>query len=384
MHLPLRCNFRSVLQRRVRSTLTAAGVAVAVFASVMMIGLARGIVAGTRDTASPDNVIVLSRGADSMEFSALDPADYHLMGGMAGVMHLDGQPLMSPELYLSTLATLPGHPGASRRAVVRGVLPVAHAVHSKFRMVDGSPPRRGFGVAVGRLVPAKLGVSPDSLAAGSKISFEGQEWTVTGTFEAGGTVLEAEIWCQLDDIMVAARKSDYSAVAVKAASSGAVDGILADFATRTDIRTDARSEGDYYAAIASGLKPVGAVAIFMAILLTAGAVMAGMNTMSASIFGRTRELGVLIVLGYRRRAVLLSFVIESAGLCLAGGAVGMAAAWALDGLPMRIPMGAFRFAVDGVALGIGLGLTLAVGVLGASVPLLRVCRLPVTSALRAA
>lgn len=47
-----------------------------------------------------------------------------------------------------------------------------------------------------------------------------------------------------------------------------------------------------------------------------------MNTMYAVVAARTREIGTLRAIGFSRRAILLSFVVESAFLALAGGALG--------------------------------------------------------------
>lgn len=384
MKLPLRYNLRSLIQRKTRSGLTALGVATAIFISVMMIGLSRGLLSSTRATASPDNVIVLSKGAESMEFSAIDPADFHLLQSSPHIDTDADGPVASPEAYLSTFIQFPEGVDGERRGVVRGVWPVAFKAHGKVKVVSGTAPQRGFEVTVGKLAATKLGVSPDVLAVGRTVEFEGQRWTVVGVFEAPGTTMEAEVWGHLDDVLLASKRTDYSAVVAKTTGPAAAEELLFDLTTRTDIRVDGRSEASYYAAIAEHLRPIQAVSYTMTALLVGGAVLAGMNTMFTSILGRTREMGVLLVLGYKRKAVLLSFVFESVLLCLAGGAAGAAAGAMLNGLPVRIPMGAFRFAIDASTLLIALGLAVVIGVLGALVPILRVARLQTVEALRAA
>lgn len=385
MKLPLRYNIRSVAQRKARSTLTAAGVAVAIFVSILMLALSRGLINSTRGTASPDNAIVLSKGAESMEFSAIDPSVFHLLRSSEYIQTDGGETLASPEAYLSAFVQFPEDGGVSgeKRGVVRGVWPVALKVHDQVRVVAGTAPQRGFQVAVGKLAATKLGVPSDALAIGRSIDFEGQRWTVVGVFEAPGTILESEVWGHLDDVLAASKRTDYSAVTLKTKTASVMDDLLFDLTTRTDIRVEAKSEQAYYAAVADALKPVQAVSIAMTIMLVLGGVLAGMNTMFTSILGRTREMGVLLVLGYKRRAVLLSFVLESVFLCLVGGVVGSIAGAFLNDMPMRIPMGAFRFAVDATTLGIGLGLAVIIGICGAAVPVLRVARLQTVEALRA-
>jgi putative ABC transport system permease protein len=50
-----------------------------------------------------------------------------------------------------------------------------------------------------------------------------------------------------------------------------------------------------------------------------GAVFGAMNTMYAIVSARTREIGTLRALGFSRRSILTSFVIESVILAFIGG-----------------------------------------------------------------
>jgi ABC-type antimicrobial peptide transport system permease subunit len=266
---------------------------------------------------------------------------------------------------------------------VRGVWPVAQQVHRQVKLIAGEYPARGFQAAVGKLAAVKLGVPEEALAIGRSLSFEGHDWTIVGRFEAPGTVLDSEVWVNLDDAMVAARKEDYSTIVMQAESPAGAKSLADDLGLRTDVRVDPQSEQVYYSRLTKQLKPVQAVAFAMTVILIAGGLMAGMNTMFTSVLGRTREMGVLLVLGYKRRSVLLSFILESILLCLAGGVLGVVGGSFLSGLPMKVSMGAFRFMVDFQIVALGLGLALLIGVLGALLPVLRVSRLKIVDALRA-
>lgn len=56
-----------------------------------------------------------------------------------------------------------------------------------------------------------------------------------------------------------------------------------------------------------------------------------MNTMFAAISQRTKDIGVLRLLGFRRWQILVSFLLESLVLALIGGAIGCAIGSLCDG-----------------------------------------------------
>jgi len=383
LRLPLKYNLRSLTQRPLRSLLTIVGVGLAVFLSVMMLGLSRGLVASTIATGEELNVLVLSTGAEAMEFSALDPTALNVLQTAGGIATSMGQALASPETYINSLAKLAGDSREGTPVLVRGVREdVALAVHPQVHISEGRAPRRGYEAAVGPLVATRLGVTEEELKIGGVVEFEGEQWRIVGRLSAPGTAYEAEIWTQLEDLMVASKRDDYSALVLTAESPEAREDLLFDLRTRTDVRSTVHVESEYYASGIEEMRPVQAVAELMTLLLIVGGLMAGMNTMFNSIMGRTREMAVLQVLGFKRRAVLVSFVLESVLLCLVGGALGCAAGLLLNDLPMKFSMGAFRFLVDHSTVLAGLALALLIGLMGAAAPVLRVARLPTVEGLR--
>jgi putative ABC transport system permease protein len=61
------------------------------------------------------------------------------------------------------------------------------------------------------------------------------------------------------------------------------------------------------------------------------------NTMAMSVFERTREIGILRALGWKRRRVLLLIQTEAAALGLTGGMVGIAVGWGALRLLATLP-----------------------------------------------
>ncbi len=62
------------------------------------------------------------------------------------------------------------------------------------------------------------------------------------------------------------------------------------------------------------------------------------NIMLVSVTQRTREIGVLKSLGATRRAILLQFLLEAMVIVTAGGAIGVAAGWAVTSLIQTLPL----------------------------------------------
>jgi putative ABC transport system permease protein len=113
-----------------------------------------------------------------------------------------------------------------------------------------------------------------------------------------------------------------------------------------------------------------------------------MNTMYAIVAARTREIGTLRALGFSRRSVLFSFVIESVFLALLGGVIGVLMALPANNLGGATGVGfaelAFAFKVTPQAIAVGLAFAAIMGLVGGLLPAARAARMPITAALRAA
>ena len=120
-----------------------------------------------------------------------------------------------------------------------------------------------------------------------------------------------------------------------------------------------------------------------------GAVFAAMNTMYASVGARTREIGTLRVVGYRRRTILASFIIEGAILATIGGVLGCLLSFPMHGYSTgtmsfdSFSEVIFQFRITPWLVTKGIVFSIIIGVVGSLLPAIRASRLPVIAALKA-
>ena len=130
------------------------------------------------------------------------------------------------------------------------------------------------------------------------------------------------------------------------------------------------------------------LALFVAIVMGVGAVFGAMNTMYAVVAQRTREIATLRALGFRRRSILLSFLVESMLIALVAGAIGCGLGLFANWLPTAATGSvtfselAFAFTVTPQSLAIGMTFALVMGFVGGLLPAVRAALLPITKALR--
>jgi putative ABC transport system permease protein len=109
-----------------------------------------------------------------------------------------------------------------------------------------------------------------------------------------------------------------------------------------------------------------------------------LNTMIMSVYERTREIGILRAIGWRRSRVVRMILSESIVLSVAGGMAGALAAILLTRClsTFRAVAGVVEGHIDLATIGQGFLIALLVGVIGAAYPAYRGALLPPTEALR--
>ncbi len=336
-------------------------------------------------TGAPRNVMLVGAGSEeSTERSQISMnVPTQVAASVPGIARRLGIDYVSPEVHMAVvMRTDPD--AAPAQAVVRGITPTAFLVHQQSRIVEGRAPRPGhYEMLAGRLAATRLGVDETELAVGQQLWFDDRAWTIAGRFAAPTTVMDAELWLPLGDLQIATRRDTLSCV-VLTLGTAAFEDVALWCAQRLDLELVALREADYYASLLTFYRPVRMIVWTTAILIACGGLLGGLNTMYAAFASRVRELGALQTLGYSRLAVIVSFLQESFIATAAGGLIAAAlAVGLLDGLAVRVSMGAFAMTVNTTVLLAGLTAGATVAVAGIIPPLYRCLRLPIPEALRA-
>jgi ABC-type antimicrobial peptide transport system permease subunit len=386
--LPWDYGVRNLARRPVRTALTGLGLALVVFLLLLVVGFVRGLELSLEQSGDPEVMLLHNANtAENLENSSITDEVPALARTefSAHLVKYGDTPAVSPEL---TVASRVGDGGAL--GVLRGVdLARVFLVRRQVSLTEGQLPGRDE-VLVGRLVATKLGLSAEEVAVGRTLTIEGRPWRVSGRFAAPGTLLEAEIWCPLDDMKSAFRRpNDVSVVAMRFDPAGdrvKQDGYVDYFCRnrRPDLELMGSREAAYYLSLRKHYAPMRALAWLLVVLVAVAGGCGAVNTMYAAVAGRVREFAALQAIGFPRRAIAVSLFQES--VILAAGATLAATALALllmQGVAVRFTMGAFTLQIDRPALLIGCLAGLGLGVFGAIPPAVRAFRMPIPDALKA-
>jgi putative ABC transport system permease protein len=385
MAIPLKYNLRSLLVRRVSTAMTAGGIALVVAVFVVVMAMVSGLGSAITEAGSPDNLIVLRKGATTETYSSLSLDQFDALKFLPGIRRdPNGDSYASPELPVQVL--LERTQSGRDNIVVRGVLPVALKVHDKLHLVAG----RMFQPSMREVIVGKgLGGHYRNCAVGSTLHFGRGDWKVVGVFDAGGSSFESEIWADIHDVQADTQRGQYYAIArLKLIAGADRDALIRRIADDPRINLQAETETQYYkdqSVVANQLRWLGLV---VAIIMGVGAVFAAMNTMYAAVAARTSEIGTLRALGFSPGAVLTSFLIESLMLASVAGLIGIVLALPINGFSttfgnfLTFSTLAFNFRVTPAIVLEALAFAAIMGAFGGYLPARQAMRLSVVNALR--
>jgi len=379
--LPFAYATRNLLRDIPRLLQKIAGSCVVVFLILATGAFNEGMKSVLSASGSANNVILLSTGSEeSVERSEIDVQVESLAAGIRGVETRLAQAAVSGEVHF--MGELGTDASGKQQALLRGVTPAAFEVHREVRILEGVFPASGE-VLVGRLTHHMLELPMDALRPGATIDFEGQRFTISGIFEAPGTVMESEVWFDRNDLMTLTQRDSLSCVILRLEHPVNFSAVDLFAKQRLDLELSAIREGDYYDKLSGFFAPIRAMTWLTAGLIAAGAIFAGFNLLYAAFASRIRELATLQAIGFRRIAVLISLVQESLLATLSGTLLAaFLGVFLLEGQAVHFSIGTFYLELSNAVVIAGLSMGLLLGVLGAVPPAIHCLTAPLPNTLR--
>jgi putative ABC transport system permease protein len=320
--VPITYNIRSLVVRKTTTLAALFGIALVVFVFSAVNMLSLGIQKTLGSSGRSDNAVVLRKGSDAELTSSIEEPLVGLMRANDAVARSpSGDGLGVGEIVVVATLDKTGTSGVSN-VLIRGVPENVYEFRPEVTMVAGRKARPGTDeVVVGKSISGRF----QGVDLGKTFELKkNRPVTVVGVFTAAGSSFESEVWGDLDTIRNAfGRQGLVSAVRVRLTSATRLDAFKLAVESDKRLGLAVEREDVYYEKQSSMMAGFFmALGIAIAVFCSFGAMIGAAITMYAQVANRTREVGTLRALGFSRRSILSSFMLESLFLALAGGLIG--------------------------------------------------------------
>jgi macrolide transport system ATP-binding/permease protein len=343
----------SVIRRKLRTTLSSAGVAIGIAAMAIIVSFATGIQDSLTNafaiTGQVDQITVGNSSFGLADPSKLKPLNAATLSQLAALPHvkdsygsvemegtLSNDQANLTNVYLASGSPLLETPKALSKFLSAGGFPTSDSANEVLISTDAA---------------TKLGFTP-AKAIGQKVTFSGQypglfipgtgeqpaaktlplDLTVVGVLSSGGSFgsggaifisapyrTTTAYW----ERMGAANSwtaDEFQSITLVSDSSGTVDSVakeVRDLGYQATTTSDIlKGFGQFVTVLEIGLSGLAAIALIVACLGIA-------NTMYTAVLERTREIGIMKALGARSADVRGMFMSEAGMIGLIGGGVGL-------------------------------------------------------------
>ena len=396
----------AIIAHPLRSGLTSLGVVIGVAAVVMMTSIGLGAQKRVTDTISGlgSNLIIVTplqpRTAGGVMGGAGSGQSLSDADTVAIQRQVQGAAAVAPSVTGMAQVTADG---ANWNTSIVGVTPeyleARDLTVASGRMFDDRDARQGRKVAVlGPTVVTQLWGEADPI--GKRIRIRGAPFEVVGVLGSKG---QSSFGRDQDDLILAPLETVRSRIIGRRIKADSVQTIYVkavseeelgtvqeeiDAVLRAEHKIQPGEDDDFQTQnLASILEAsraaIGAFTVLLAAIAAVSLVVGGvgiMNIMLVAVTERTREIGLRMALGARRRDVLTQFALESVALSLVGGLIGLG--MGLLGAAGIAAIGNWPFALPVWAIPVALSFSSLVGLVFGAYPAWRAARLDPIEALR--
>ncbi len=372
MAIPLSYNLRNLAARRTTTMMTVIGIALTVAVLMASLALINGLRKAFQSTGNPLNILVLRKGSNSELSSSIPRQVYQNLIFKRGIAQAPdgGQPRASLEIV--TTINLPRTGGTSGMNVtLRGLLPIGIELRG-LNLREGRWFRAGQReIVVGGFIAKRcLNAHP-----GGYLQFGKRDWEVVGIMDGGESVTNSEIFGDLNQVSSNFNRPDIlNSILLRAADAAIVPALVDSLMDDPRLNVTAQTEKAYYDRQTISGAPLQALGLFVSLIMAIGSIFGAMNTMYAAVVRRAKEIGTLRVLGFLRRSILTSFLIESLILAMLGGFLGCLLVLPLNNVTTGVgnlataSEIAFHFSIDRFVMAAGMIFSLFMGAAGGLFP----------------
>jgi putative ABC transport system permease protein len=384
--VPIKYPLRSIAVRWSPVLFSAFGIACTVGVLTAILALREGFVSLFKDTVPADLLIYLRPGATSEGESVIrrETAEIIKKERPEIARDADGSPLAAAETFLALF--LEKVEGGFTNVPLRGVEPASiKLAGTELRLIEGRLFNFGANeVIVGQPSSERM----KNCRIGEELLVNTTPFKVVGVFEHDGPY-RSEVWGDVERLMQALDRPFFQRVIARTLPSIDVENVAAEVEKDKRVSAKLMTLRAYLAGQKSMLGGTLLVlGVILGTIMGVAAILGATTTMLASVGSRTREVGMLIAIGFGRFPIFLAFLFESLLIGFVGGLLGCAAVLPFDGLEtgttnfQTFTESAFAFRITPAILTTSLLIAVALGVFGGCIPAWRASRLAATVALR--
>jgi len=389
MKIPFKYTIKNFTSRKLTTFITIFGVALVVFVFAAVLMMAYGIQKTLKATGLPDNVLITRKAANGEISSIIEGEVQDVIRTISNIaVNKNGKQIISKEPVV--IINLEKISGGMSNVTVRGVSDVIFDLRPQVKIIEGKMFNFGLReLIVGSAVTSRF----QGAKIGDVVKFAGDNWQIVGVFDSDGSGFDSEMWGDSQALLNAFnRGSAVSSLTLKLDDVNNFEAFKKNFDFDRRLQQfEAKIEQKYFEEqselMANFIRILG---IFITIIFSFGATIGAMITMYAAVANRTVEVGVLRALGFKRRSILVVFLIESLVIAITGGVVGLFLASFLQFFNIStLNFGSFAelsfgFSLSPTIVISSLLFAVLMGILGGFLPSVRAARLNIVNALRAA
>jgi putative ABC transport system permease protein len=363
----LQFTFKNLSRRPIRTALTVMGIGVGIGAVVALLGLARGLTQSWEDAINARGTDLVVRKGHGLMAQPFDDKLIDQVRADSRVAEATGVLVETLSVEEVPIMVVSGREWGGY-------------LWDSLKVVQGRLPKDANEKAV---VVGTLAIASLEKKVGDTVSLEGGDFTICGIVDGKAFVENGSLFIALNQLQELMQKQGrMNFINLKAKEGTRIEDLQQALAKKlegysVDTAREVAQNNDGVKIFEAMNWGTSAVALLVG---TFGV----MNTMFMSVFERTREIGILIAIGWRRGRILRMIVYESVVLCLFAGLLGIGFGFVLLKVLAALPFIAGKlephFGSDIVI--IALGLSVFVGLLSGLYPAWHCTKINPSEALR--